>query len=71
MLLGMPKKVSKKAAKKAIKNEPVVTASDQNFNNKASASYEAKDIYVLEEAVTTGSFLIAFLAAFLLTFLGI
>jgi len=48
MLLGMPKKVSKKAAKKAIKNEPVVTASDQNFNNKASASYEAKDIYVLE-----------------------
>ncbi len=38
----------KKSAKKAVKNEPVVTAPDQNFNNKASASYEAKDIYVLE-----------------------
>jgi DNA gyrase subunit B len=54
----MPKKSLKKVKKAssvrsktsngAVKKKPVITDAGENSNNKASASYEAKDIYVLE-----------------------
>jgi len=44
--MKMSKKTTKKTAK--AKKEPIITEISENFNNKASASYEAKDIYVLE-----------------------
>ncbi len=43
----MPKKASKKDEKE-LKKDPLITEVSENQNNKASASYSAKDIYVLE-----------------------
>mgnify|MGYP001607813603 CR=1 FL=1 len=44
----MPKKTIKIKEKDEIKKEPAITDPGENQNNKASASYSAKDIYVLE-----------------------
>ena len=44
----MPKKIDKKTDNKEVKNEPTITEPGENQNNKAGASYSAKDIYVLE-----------------------